>query len=235
MSIEAMMAVLNAAARLTPSERVLLIALGSFADKGGRQCWPSHRTLAKMSGLSVRSVCSVVGRLTLRGLLRVEERATGTRSTRYYIDLSALARGECPSPLSGEAASPLAGEEPSLRSVTDEAASPVTASTPDGLGVKPVPLGMKPATPSGEARSPDPLDSSPIHEDQDQRARARDSQKVLVRIAHEVLDDEDAERLPRGTAKDELKSRAARAHIAYDSGAVTRALDSAEIQRRRRA
>jgi hypothetical protein len=57
--------------------------------------------------------------------------------------------------------------------------------------------------------------------------------RVLVRLAHEVLDgarlDPDAFAL-----KEQLKQRAADARLPYDAGAITRALDAAMRQRRQR-
>lgn len=74
--------------------------------------------------------------------------------------------------------------------------------------------------------------------------------RVLVRLAHEVLDGAQIDpgtfqavydvHRTLGDAKDcellkeRLKQRAADARVEYDSGAVTRALDVALYQRRRR-
>ena len=83
-----------------------------------------------------------------------------------------------------------------------------------------------------EARSqtPEPEET----QGQEQRADARESHSVLVRLAHDVLADIDAGVLDPHEAKTELKVRAAQARIVYDATAVTKALDSAEKQRQRR-
>lgn len=73
-----------------------------------------------------------------------------------------------------------------------------------------------------------------IKEDQDQRARAPDLHRVLVKIAHDVLTDVESGTLQTSDAKDELKHRAAKARLyGYDATAVTKALDSAQVQRAR--
>jgi hypothetical protein len=66
------------------------------------------------------------------------------------------------------------------------------------------------------------------NQDQDQRADAREAHRVLVRLAHDAL-----AAVPIEDAKNELKTRAARAGIAYDARAISKALDSAEAQRKR--
>ncbi|MEO8483095.1 MAG: HNH endonuclease signature motif containing protein [Acidobacteriota bacterium] len=68
---------------------------------------------------------------------------------------------------------------------------------------------------------------------QEQREIAPDTHAVLVRLAHDVLADVATGALEAADAKTELKHRAGKARIPYDAGRVTRALDSAEHQRRR--
>lgn len=79
------------------------------------------------------------------------------------------------------------------------------------------------------------LQSADQNQDQDQRADARESHAVLVRLAHAVMEDVESGALAASEAKDELKHRAAKARIIYDARAVTAALDSAEVQRKRRS
>lgn len=71
--------------------------------------------------------------------------------------------------------------------------------------------------------------------DQDQRTDVRDAHAVLVKLCHAVLDDIDAGTVPADETKDEVKARAAKAGIAYDATAITKALDSAETQRHAKA
>ncbi len=81
----------------------------------------------------------------------------------------------------------------------------------------------------------DPVNS--IQRKKDQRAGARPVHKLLIKIAHGVLDARDQGQIPNLDAElaDELKTRAAQARIPYDGRAVTKALDSARVQRTRRA
>lgn len=84
----------------------------------------------------------------------------------------------------------------------------------------------------------DPIPSRPPVEDQnqkEQRAAARDSHRVLVRLAHDVLDAVSTGTVDERDLSSELKTRAAKAQIAYDSESVRKALDSAEHQRVRQA
>lgn len=55
--------------------------------------------------------------------------------------------------------------------------------------------------------------------------------RVLTRLAHAVLDDQDAGRLAALDVKGELQDRAAKAGLVYAAGRADRALDSAEAQR----
>jgi uncharacterized protein YdaU (DUF1376 family) len=72
-------------------------------------------------------------------------------------------------------------------------------------------------------------------QDQDQRAAARGNHRLLVALAHTVLDDVDKDRLPVSEIVGEMKDRAGRAKIRYgDFDEVHKALRSAEVQRARR-
>lgn len=71
--------------------------------------------------------------------------------------------------------------------------------------------------------------------DQEQREDAPDVHAVLVRLAHEVLDGVESGRISEAEAKDELKDRAGAARIqGYNATAITKALESALFQRKRR-
>lgn len=103
-----------------------------------------------------------------------------------------------------------------------------------------------------ESAYPVPSRPGPAPEDQDQEQRpagARHSlnrftdenPRGLVKLAHSVFDDLDAGRpgshgepLTPDDVVEELKCRAAKAHIRYDGDRDRKALDSAEVQRRRR-
>jgi uncharacterized protein YdaU (DUF1376 family) len=66
-----------------------------------------------------------------------------------------------------------------------------------------------------------------------QRADAPDMHKVLVKLAHSVLDDQPGPTADSELAE-ELKTRAAKARIPYNGRAVTKALDAARGHRSRR-
>lgn len=103
-----------------------------------------------------------------------------------------------------------------------------------------------------ESAHPVPALPVPTHEDQDQEQRppgARrslngftdENHRGLLKLAHSVFDDLEAgkagtngEPLTPDDVVEELKCRAARAHIRYDGDRDRKALDSAEAQRQRR-
>jgi hypothetical protein len=64
--------------------------------------------------------------------------------------------------------------------------------------------------------------------DQEQRADAHRSHRVLVKLAHEVLTELNGEIQPPSELMARLKDKAAQAHIPYDSREAAKALDSAE-------
>jgi hypothetical protein len=70
---------------------------------------------------------------------------------------------------------------------------------------------------------------------QDCLAVAAQNDRVLLKLAHTVLDERDAGTLPDADVKDTLKDRAARAGLAYDSTTVRVGLDQAEAQRQRQS
>jgi hypothetical protein len=218
-SIVAMMAVINAGASLSQAEAFVLVVLASYADEHGGKCWPSQPTIAQKTRASRRGVQKVLRRLERRGLVSVVERASQHKTTRYRLNLPALTREEPRSPLD------IARGEPG---------SPLKAS-------RRIPRGEPQNTPEanhrtarGEPGSPDPSGSvRDPSQDQDQRADARRAYTVLEKLAHGVLEDRDRGQivdLPSELAE-ALKSRAAHARIPYNSGSVTKALESAEVQR----
>ena len=90
---------------------------------------------------------------------------------------------------------------------------------------------------------PDPALPVPAPEDQDQveqradraprvNANEDENPRVLLKLAHSVFDEFTAGRLTMDDLAEELKSRAAHAHIRYDGDRVRKALQSAESQRR---
>ena len=85
----------------------------------------------------------------------------------------------------------------------------------------------------------------PVRTDQDQEQSAtrtttpkpngqtHENGRTLVRLAHDVFHDRDAGRVAEADVSEELKTRAAIAHLRYDGDRVRKALDSAAVQRRR--
>lgn len=82
------------------------------------------------------------------------------------------------------------------------------------------------------------LGTYPDPKDQEQR-RSRvapledEAPGVLVKLAHGVLEDLDTQAFDPLDTAEELKRRAAKAHIRYDGDRVRKALESADVQRRR--
>lgn len=72
-----------------PAARWLLVQIADRADKDEWSCYPSHKTLARDSGMSSRSVLSILDLLEKHGIIAREERRRpdGTRSTDMIIIL----------------------------------------------------------------------------------------------------------------------------------------------------
>lgn len=70
-----------------PAARWLLVQIADRTDKDEWSCYPSHKTLAKDSGMSPRSVLSLLDLLEKHGLIVRQERrrGDGTRSTDLII------------------------------------------------------------------------------------------------------------------------------------------------------
>ena len=62
----------------SPSAGHVLIVLADFANDKGYRCWPSHQTLANLTGLSVRAVGTHVRALEVAGLVGVTKRRGGS-------------------------------------------------------------------------------------------------------------------------------------------------------------
>lgn len=88
-----------------PSARWLLVQIADRANKDEWTCFPSHKTLAKDSGMTPRSVLSLLEVLEVHGFIRREKqnRADGTRSTDL---ITLLRRGENSSPPAPQSAAP---------------------------------------------------------------------------------------------------------------------------------
>jgi len=71
--------------QLNPTTKFVLVALADFADAQGENCYPGQDTLARMTGLTQRSISSALVKLRDCGLVEVHERwARGHRTTNGY-------------------------------------------------------------------------------------------------------------------------------------------------------
>ena len=59
---------------LSPTERLLMLALARHADKDG-VCWPSHSRIAALTGLTVRTIQRTLPALVERNHLDIDGRA----------------------------------------------------------------------------------------------------------------------------------------------------------------
>jgi hypothetical protein len=87
MSVTALTAVFDLDPSLvTPTERLVLLALAWHADEHGRNAWPAISTLARKTSLSRRGVATVLPALKEKGLVHVQSKAArGT--VRYAVSL----------------------------------------------------------------------------------------------------------------------------------------------------
>jgi uncharacterized protein YdaU (DUF1376 family) len=104
-----------------------------------------------------------------------------------------------------------------------------------GRPVKRVPLATLKGSQTSPSPSPTALPSPDLDQNhkKEQCADAHRSHKVLTKLAHDVLDDQPGPTMDAELAE-ELKVRAAKARIVYNGRAVTKALESAKVQRSRR-
>lgn len=206
MSIVAINTVLKSSISLSSSETMVLVVLASYADDRGGNCWPSQSTIAREARMVPKGVRNILARLEARGLLSVLEEPSARRSARYQIALPTL--------------SGLASPEGNGVPLCEETQGG-TWFPSEGNGV---PL-------RGERGSPDP--SLNRQEPRKEQREARPIHfRVLEKLAHGLHAEVEAGRLQLPDLKESLKAAAARARLPYDSGSVTRALDSSAAQRR---
>ena len=74
-------------AKMTPSEKVLMLALADYADDEGGSIFPSQATMAEKSSLGERTVTRLLAMFRDRGLLTEEEPATQHHPARYRMNL----------------------------------------------------------------------------------------------------------------------------------------------------
>lgn len=165
MSVQALSAAF-ALRGLSPSEKLVLLALANFANEG-LQCWPSQERLAADTELSARTVWSALKGLEERGVLVREsrKRSDGTRATDVFTlnldDPKPVAKSAKPTRKSCETQSQILQDpvatvatlttfEPSVRTYSEANASDAEASNPnkrawaDAVGLLVGQGGMKP-------------------------------------------------------------------------------------------
>ena len=105
MSVQAMAWAIEQRRETDPTARHLLLAMGNYADKTGRNCFPSVATLASDTGLSERTIRQKLAQLEAAGLIRrgnqriaeVEIARADRRPVVYNLDLPE-ARGAAVAP-----------------------------------------------------------------------------------------------------------------------------------------
>jgi DNA-binding transcriptional MocR family regulator len=68
-------------ATVSSNAKLTFAALCKFADKNTNQCYPSHRTLAELTGLAVSTLKIALGELVASNLLTIEKRFRNSRRT----------------------------------------------------------------------------------------------------------------------------------------------------------
>ena len=81
---------------LAPSDKLVALALADHASADGTRAFPSKTRLAKMTGLSDRSVQRSLANLVEAGIIMVQKAASQHRPTTYSF---VLVRGDSVSPL----------------------------------------------------------------------------------------------------------------------------------------
>ena len=70
---------------IKPSGIAVYCVLCLHADNNSQRCYPSHATLAALTGLSTRAIPDVLARLVEAGLIHVESRAAAGKSNVYTL------------------------------------------------------------------------------------------------------------------------------------------------------
>lgn len=150
---------------LTPAERLVLIYLADMAN-GARVCWPSQPTIARFTGLALRTVIGTLRRLAEKQLIRAD--SSPGRLTKYHILRDST-------PANG------AGDTHAIQTVV-AAPTPANGAVPPLQNVHPhpctsrhEPLHITAPTPANGAGDP----SKTQKRDPSARAPAREEGKIL--------------------------------------------------------
>lgn len=183
MSITVMLIVLRTLTSLTPTEKLVLVAMGAYADDAGGNVWPSQATLAKETSLTDRTVRKTLANLVRRGFLEVVEHAAARRSTRYRIVLDSLLRPECGSDR----------DAVDRNHVPPYARNDVPVETPQTGTTFLDDRNHVP--PRAEPRSYDPSIDPSLRRDREHTPRARSVDRNVVPAAKRDTDNSDDERI----------------------------------------
>lgn len=134
---------------LTPTQQHVLMAMADFADDDGRNCFPSHKRLAWMTGYSTKTIANMINGFIASGLIIVLRLGTNKKPPRYQICLDC---GTIKAPYCGET-DDSRGER--LSPQDDSRGEP--DSPPDALGRTSFASGGERLSTWGERRSPDPI------------------------------------------------------------------------------
>jgi hypothetical protein len=160
-SITVMMAVLRRAGpALSPTQKLLLVAMGAYADEDGQNVFPSQETLSRETSLSERAVRKALADLVASGILEVVERRAPHRSTRYRIRLDLLiAATSTPAPPAGYRPALRAGHDEGNRHLVPESESMTGTSCRDDRHLvpnKPAPRASDPSVDPSMKRDQEP-------------------------------------------------------------------------------
>ncbi len=81
--------------------RIAMVLAFKFMNRGNRQAWPSHETLARLTGSTEKPVGRAIDRLTERGHLRLVSAGGGRRKTNRYTWQFIAEKGDLQVPVSG--------------------------------------------------------------------------------------------------------------------------------------
>jgi hypothetical protein len=216
--------------RRRPAAKLVLMQLADRANDDGMNAWPAVATVARECELGTRTVEAILKDLRANGFIAEQAKPRYHRPRTWRIVVSALVD---PHDRAGLARSPARSCDPS--------ASSGAGGAPHGRVQGPQPHTQEPQnrTTGSQDLADDPSvhpSDDPIIDPKNSGAAPRstkttkkrehpESYPVLVKLAHEVIDTN-----PGGVFPDQLedlKIRAARLHIPYDSSQAGAALFSA--------
>jgi hypothetical protein len=222
------------------SALLILLALADWADDDG-YCFPSRRAIGDKTGASPSTVKRAMREHIARGEVeRVAERGHTVPNPREFVGRTGF---KATNLYRITLVDKLGSKRPEFLERNRARATPVPDRLDDQDWGQPEPetgamvnaeLGPGTATPIRSTRQIDPSDDTSENVQAGAAAppppeNADENIGVITKIAHESIDLCGLSDLP-----EVVKSRCASLHIAYDSGVVRKAIESAQWQRRRR-